>query len=77
MKLFNTLIFASKTLRGCEGKDVNEPYTDMQRVFINSRATGAHYDGEQLPLHRYVRPRGTFLQRRLAEIRAAELANEE
>jgi hypothetical protein len=76
MKFFNTL-FTFSAFRLRERKMFNEPYTDIQRVFLNSRANGAQYDGQQLPLQRYVRPRGTFLQRRLAEIRAADLANEE
>jgi len=53
--------------------NVDEPYSDMQRVFLNSRVNGARYDGEDLPFQRRDWPRRTFLQRRLAEIRTAEL----
>jgi hypothetical protein len=52
--------------------DVKKPYTQMQLVFLNSRINGATYDGDRLPVHPRVWPRRTFLQRRLAEIRAAE-----
>ena len=43
--------------------------TDIQRVFINSRCNGATYYGDYLPQHKRVWPRGTFLQRRLAELK--------
>jgi hypothetical protein len=52
--------------------EVKESYTVMQRVFLNSRINGAQYDGDRLPVHPRLWPRRTFLQRRLAEIRAAE-----
>jgi hypothetical protein len=52
---------------------VDEPYTEIQRVFLNSRVNGARYEGEYLPEHRRDWPRKTFLQRRLAALRAADL----
>jgi hypothetical protein len=52
--------------------DVKNPYTKIQLVFLNSRINGANYDGDRLPVHPRLWPRRTFLQRRLAEIRAAE-----
>ena len=52
--------------------NVKESYTEIQRVFLNSRINGAKYDGDRLPVHPRLWPRRTFLQRRLAEIRAAE-----
>ena len=52
--------------------DVKEPYTEIQRVFLNSRINGAKYEGDTLPVYPRRWPRRTFLQRRLAEIRMAE-----
>jgi hypothetical protein len=52
--------------------DVKKPYTQMQLVFLNSRINGAKYDGDALPVYPRLWPRRTFLQRRLAEIRAHE-----
>jgi hypothetical protein len=52
--------------------DVKNLYTKMQLVFLNSRINGAKYDGDTLPVHPRLWPRRTFLQRRLAEIRAAK-----
>lgn len=40
------------------------------RVFGNSRVNGASYDGESLPVYPWSWPRGTYLQRRLREVRS-------
>ena len=47
--------------------------TEIQRVFLNSRVNGAKYDEDELPVTPRHWPRRTFLQRRLAELRAAAL----
>ena len=51
---------------------INGRYTPLQLVFLNSRINGAKYDGDALPVQPWSWPRRTFLQRRLAELRAAK-----
>ena len=43
-------------------------YTAIQRIFLQSPVNGGHYDGEDLPLHKRLWPRQTFLQLRLAQL---------
>jgi len=40
-----------------------------RKVFYNSRANGAPYHGDYLPAHLWSWPSGTYLQRRLREVR--------
>jgi hypothetical protein len=42
------------------------------KVFYNSRANGAPYYGDYLPAHLWSWPSGTYLQRRLREVRENE-----
>lgn len=42
--------------------------TDTQKVFLMSKANGADYQGDALPHHRRIWPKG-FLERRLEQIR--------
>lgn len=43
--------------------------TDIQNIFNNSKANDAPYDGEKLPLNGFPFPQGTWLQRRIQELR--------
>lgn len=40
------------------------------QVFGNSKVNGAPYDGENLPVHAWAWPKGTYLQSRLRAVRA-------
>ena len=40
-----------------------------RKIFSNSRANGAPYFGDYLPAHLWSWPSGTYLQRRLREVR--------
>jgi len=42
------------------------------KVFYNSRANGAPYHGDYLPAYLWSWPSGTYLQRRLREVRENE-----
>lgn len=57
--------------------EVKKPYTEIQRVFLNSRIYGGKYNGEMLPIHPRLWPRRTFLQRRLAKIRMSRFSPRE
>lgn len=43
--------------------------TDIQIVFLQSKANDAFYDGEKLPVNGFPFPQGTWLQRRIQELR--------
>ena len=45
-----------------------QPRTAWQLIFLMSKANGADYQGDALPHHRRIWPKG-FLERRLEQIR--------
>jgi hypothetical protein len=61
-------IFKEKTLR----PDL-KPLTKFQAIWAQAKANGAVQDLDSLPANNWQWPTGTFLQRRLAELREREL----
>ena len=57
-------------MRSIESPKTNPTY--WQFVFLQSKVNGAPYNGEALARHNWDWPKGTYLQRRLYEVKSLE-----
>lgn len=51
-------------------------FSMWQQIFLQSKANGAPYHGDQLPAWEWKWPKDTFLQRRLRELRRERRADD-
>jgi len=58
-------------------KSENKPLTKYQTIWAQAKSNGTIQDFDGLPAHKWEWPTGTFLQRRLAELRRRQIEQEQ